>query len=380
MAQGQAQQNEPGFALMLRLLLTLCCLMAAVPAQAEDLPSLAKVYEGKFLFGFNGTNNRLVREGLADPASTMSQLVKGQSNIIGVNCFHPPTIHPKAGVWNWAGCDPLIAFIDQQPGWQHRGQSLFWPFNERANMEWMLLGDDGKPVSRDEAIVRLRNHIQTAMMHYKGRFQSWVVVNEVIDPDPRQTDGLRNGLWKDIVGPDLVEIAFRAARDADPSAKLFYNDFQTWRPLKRERIYAMVKKLKEKGLIDGIGLQQHVNLTEPTLRELDRAISRYATLGLEIHITELDVEVNKDGRHSELTPELEQALAQRYRDLFDVYLKHAGQITAVTTFNVTDASSWLRQQPSDHKTWPLLFDAGGRPKQAFWALAAPNFKDHPPTN
>ncbi len=356
---------------MLRLLLTLCCLMAAVPAQAEDLPSLAKVYEGKFLFGFNGTNNRLVREGLADPASTMSQLVKGQSNIIGVNCFHPPTIHPKAGVWNWAGCDPLIAFIDQQPGWQHRGQSLFWPFNERANMEWLLLGDDGKPVSRDEAIRRLRDHIQTAMTHYKGRFQSWVVVNEVIDADRRQTDGLRNGLWKDIVGPELVEIAFRAARDADPGAKLFYNDFQTWRPLKRERIYAMVKKLKDKGLIDGIGLQQHVTLTEPTLRELDDAISRYAGLGLEIHITELDVEVNKDGRHGELTPELEQALAQRWRDLFDLYLRHAGQITAVTTFNVTDASSWLRQQRNDQKTWPLLFDDAGRPKQAFWALAKP---------
>ena len=133
--------------------------------------------------------------------------------------------------------------------------------------------------------------------------------------------------------------------------------------------FFLVKKLKSKGLIDGIGMQQHVNLFEPSASELNKTISRFAELGVEIHVTELDVETNRNGQYLELTPELNQKLAKRYKELFDIYLKHAGQITAVMTFNVTDASSWLRHHPSAHATWPLLFDAQGQPKPAFWALA-----------
>ena len=330
---------------------------------------MAKVYAGKFRFGFGGTHDRLVREGLAQSDSPMRRVVEQQSNIIGINCFYPAQIHPKADVWRWDGCEQLLAFADLHPDWPRRAHILFWPFNERSNLEWLLRGDDGKPVSRDEAIKRLHDYILTVMGRYKGRFQYWDVVNEVIDP--QQSDGLRKGLWKEVVGPEVIELAFRFAREADPGAKLFYNDFQEWKPKKRDLIYKLAKGLKEKGLIDGIGLQAHFDMTQPTPRELDAAIARYAQLGLEIHVTELDVENNRDNRLTEFTPELANAQAKRYREIFDVYLKYAGTITAVMTWNVTDNSSWLRHHPTEHRTWPLLFDAAGEAKPAFWSIAKP---------
>jgi hypothetical protein len=214
------------------------------------------------------------------------------SNIININCFYAGSVHPSSNVWRWDNCDKLLAFADNNPTWKKRAHVAFWPFNSSAslNLQWLLTGSDGKTVSREQAIVLLRDHITTMMTKYKGRFHYWDVVNEAVDYT--QSDGIRAGLWKEVIGSDLVEVAFTIAREADPSAKLFYNDFNEWVPAKREAIYALVKKLKDKGLIDGIGLQQHVGMTSPTIALVDTAISRYAELGLEIHVTELDVEVN----------------------------------------------------------------------------------------
>ena len=348
-----------------------CALLTLLPCIvfADELPSLAKVYAGKFRFGFGGVNDKVVCEALADPNSVITALVTGQSNIINISCFYPNSIHPKAGVWHWERCDRLLAFAEQHPEWQRRAHVLFWPFSGQQNMEWLICDKQDRPVSREEAIRRLRDYIHTVLGRYKGRFQYWDVLNEVVDP--KQPDGLRKGLWKEVVGPEVVELAFRFAREADPQAKLFYNDSGEWQPARREIIYKLVKNLKNKGLIDGIGLQQHVSMTEPTLRQLDETIARFSELGLEMHVTELDVEMNRDNRLTELTPALAEAQAWRYRELFDIYLKYAGKITAVMTWNVTDATSWLRKGPKPHHTWPLLFDDAGKPKAAFWILVRP---------
>ena len=335
----------------------------------NSLPSLANVYAGQFLFGFGGVHDSLVRSKLLVSNSNMQQVVLKQSNIMNINCFYAGSVHPTSGTWKWDNCDSLLSLAEKNTGWKKRAHVAFWPFNSSAslNLEWLLTGSDGKTVSRDQAIALLSDHITTMMKRYKGRFDYWDVVNEAVDYT--QADGLRAGAWKDVIGSDLVEVAFTIARAADPTAKLFYNDFNEWVPAKREAIYSLVKKLKDKGLIDGIGLQQHVNLTTPTTALLDTAIARYAELGLEIHITELDVEVNANGTYTELTPELSLALANRYKELFNVYKKYAGSVTAVMTWNVTDNSSWLLSFPTAHSTWPLLFDQNGLPKLAFWSLA-----------
>jgi endo-1,4-beta-xylanase len=356
---------------MSRCIAVLLACLSLHSTLAQEPPSLAKVFEDQFRFGFGGTNDRIVRQGLAQPDSPIRRIVEHHSNIIGINCFYAATIRPDAKTWKWDNCEQLLGFADQHPDWPRRAHVAFWPFQSKPglNLEWLIKDEAGQPVARDEAINRLREHIHAVIGRYKGRFQYWDVVNEVIDP--QQPDGLRKGLWKDVVGPEVIDIAFQAAREADPAAKLFYNDFNEWVPAKRELIFKLVKGLKDKGLVDGIGLQAHYNMQSPTPRELDAAIARYAELGLEIHITELDVEVNKDGKLTEFTPALAEAQAKRYREIFDVYLKHAGKITAVMTWNVTDNSSWLRNHPTPHATWPLLFDAEGQPKPAFWRLVKP---------
>ena len=350
-----------------KLLAGLLFLIQPLAALAQETPSLAKLYANKFKFGFGGLNDQIVRKGLADPASPIFKIVSTQSNILSVNCFYPNQVRQNKADYKWDQCTPLMDYANQFPDKVLRGHALLWPANAKNNLEWLLLDANGARVNRDEAIKRLRTHIQTIVTHYKGRFRYWDVLNEAVDPNA--ADGLRASAWKDIIGPNYIEIAFAAARAADPAAKLFYNDFNEWKPNKREAIYALVKKLKAKNLIDGIGMQQHVNLVEPSASQLNATLSRFAELNVEIHVTELDVEANRNGQYSELTPELNQKIAQRYKDLFDVYVKHAGQITAVMTFNVTDASSWLRHHPSPHATWPLLFDAQGQAKPAFWALA-----------
>lgn len=350
-----------------QLLAVLALFMQVCNVAAQEIPSLPYIFVDKFKFGFGGLNDQVVRKGLADPSSPIFKIVTSQSNILSVNCIYPHQVQPNQSDFKWDQCAPLLAYTKQFPEKTLRGHALLWPSNQKNNLAWLLVDVNGKKVDREEAIKRLRTHIQTIVGRYKGHFQYWDVLNEVIDPN--QPDGIRASVWKEIIGPQFIDIAFSAAREADPKAKLFYNDFNEWRPKKRELIYALVKHLKAKGLIDGIGLQQHVTLSEPTTSELDRTISRFAELGVEIHVTELDVEVNRDGRYTELTAELDQQLAKRYAELFGVYLKHAGQITAVMTFNVTDASSWLRHHPTQHLTWPLLFDSQGKPKAAFWAIA-----------
>ena len=334
-------------------------LMPSASFAGEAIPSLSDVYAGRFLFGFGGLNAPLVRKGLLDPQSPMSQIVEKQSNILSVNCFYPNQIHPSADTWQWRGCDSLMAFTEKHPSMPLRGHVLFWPSNKKFNLEWMLKDADGRTVSREEAILRLTQYIQTVMTRYPHRFAYWDVVNEAIEGNGRSV--FKASLWRDVIGDDFVEIAFRAARAADPQAKLFYNDFQEWRPVKREAIFKLLQQLKAKGLVDGIGLQQHVSEFEPSARDLDLTLSRYAQLGLEIHITELDVELNNNAQFDSPTELMNQRLAKRYRELFDVYVKHAGSIRAVMTFNVTDPSSWLRHHPMDHETWPLLFDEQGQP-------------------
>jgi endo-1,4-beta-xylanase len=343
------------------ILINLTCFAAG-----PEIPSLAEIYQGKFLFGFNGTNSPLIREPLLHKDPTITGIINRQSNIIGINCFYPFIVHPKAETWNWEQCDQMLTFAETHPSWPRRAHVLFWPFFQRGNLEWMIRDKSGSPVSREEATRRLHDYIRTVMGHYKGRFKYWDVLNEVVDPN--EPDGLRKGLWKDVLGKDFVELAFRFAREADPDAKLFYNDYDEWMPAKREIIYKLVKDLKQKGLIDGLGLQQHVYMDVPKISDLDQTIARYAEIGVELQVTELDVENNQDGKQSEFTPEMAKAQATRYRDLFNVYLKYAGKISAVLTWNVTDKTIWRRENPTPHKTWPLLFDDDGKPKPAFWSL------------
>ncbi|RRN76119.1 endo-1,4-beta-xylanase, partial [Pseudoxanthomonas sp. SGD-10] len=280
---------------------------------------------------------------------------------------------PKEGVFNWHNADKIVDFAVKH-NMKVRGHALCW--HEQAG-DWIFVDKDGNNVSREVLLERLKTHIHTVVKRYKGKIYAWDVVNEAVDDNPNNL--LRNSKWKEIIGEDFVEKAFEYAHEADPDAKLFYNDYNSERPEKVERIYTLLKRLKDKNIpIHGMGLQAHWSIFEPSRAELEYAIQRYASLGLEIHITELDVSIYKwekerrkrmPGESDEYTPELQQAQTDKYEMFFDVFRKYKKDITSVTFWNATDRYTWLDFYPVEgRKNHPSLFDKDANPKPAFWKV------------
>src|SRR5690606_3202536 len=140
--------------------------------------------------------------------------------------------------------------------------------------------------SKDSLLNRLRDHIHTVVKRYKGKIYAWDVVNEAIDDNP--ANYLRPSEWLKICGEDYIAKAFIYAHEADPDAQLYYNDYNTERPEKRDRIFKLLKQLKDQGVpIHGVGLQGHWSLYEPTKTELQETIQKFASLGLKVQITEM---------------------------------------------------------------------------------------------
>ena len=169
-----------------------------------------------------------------------------------------------------------------------------------------------------------------------------------------------------------MEQAFLYAYEADPDALLFYNDYNECFPEKREKIFALVKSLRDKGIpIHGIGMQAHWSLTRPSLDEIRAAIERYASLGVVLHITELDVSMFEfHDRRTDLavpTNEMIEQQAERYGQIFALFKEYRDVIQSVTFWGIADDHTWLDNFPvQGRKNWPLLFDEQHKPKPAFW--------------
>jgi endo-1,4-beta-xylanase len=241
----------------------------------------------------------------------------------------------------------------------------------------MFKDEGGNDVTKEVLLQRLQEHIHTVVSRYKGKIYAWDVVNEAISNNPQEY--LRNSPWYRICGEDFIKAAFIYAHATDPHAVLFYNDYDTERPEKRERIYRLLKSLLDQGVpVQGVGLQGHWSIDDPSGKNLRDAIERFSSLGLQVQITELDMSVYPI--HSKgsfppgvLTPELEALQAQRYTDLFHIFVQYASVISGVTFWNVTDRHTWLDQFPvRGRKNFPLLFDTEGEPKAAYWEILESN--------
>jgi len=189
---------------------------------------------------------------------------------------------------------------------------------------------DGQATASAELVLqRLRTHITTVMTHFKGKVYAWDVVNEAIDDG---TAMYRVSQWYTICGEDYILEAFRAARAADPDAKLFYNDYTAIDPVKRDKIHSLLVKLKEEDLVDGIGLQGHWNISYPSNILINDALNKYKLLGLEIQITEMDVSVytsNSDPQ-SAYNDNLAQKQSIEYSRYFNAFRTFKDAITGVT--------------------------------------------------
>ncbi|MEZ0536482.1 endo-1,4-beta-xylanase [Caldicellulosiruptoraceae bacterium PP1] len=335
---------------------------AVLFAPEWEIPSLFECYSNYFKIGVAIPYKVLTN-------STERQMVlKHFNSITAENEMKQDAIQTTEGNFNFSIADEYVRFA-QENNKVIRGHTLVW---HQQVPNWFFYQADGTTyVSKEELYNRLKTHIETVVSRYQGKVYAWDVVNEAIDPS--QSDGYRRSHYFNIAGPEYIEKAFIYAHEADPNAKLFYNDYNTEDPKKRQFIYEMVKSLKEKGIpINGIGMQCHINIDSPSISEIEKTIQLFSSIpGIEIHITELDVNVYTDNSTSFSNPpsDLMVKLAYRYKDLFDLFKKYKNVVTNVTLWGLKDDYSWLN---SSRNNFPLLFDKNYQSKYAFWALVEPN--------
>ncbi|MFI7125175.1 endo-1,4-beta-xylanase [Nonomuraea sp. NPDC050153] len=271
---------------------------------------------------------------------------------------------PREGEFTFTDGDFLVDFATRH-GMTIRGHTLAW---HSQTPDWVFQNADKETLLR-----RLETHVRTLVTRYKGKIAAWDVVNEVVDEN--QPDGLRRSKWYEIAGLDFIRTAFRVAHEADPDAKLFINDYNTEFPRKREALYALVKRLKEEGVpIDGVGHQLHLNIEHPPASSVEATIERFATLGVDQQITELDVSIYTDfvSSYDTIPPELLVQQGHRYKELFDVFRRQAASLSSVTVWGESDDVSWLRSWPIPRLNAPLLFDDDLQAKPAYWGVVDPS--------
>lgn len=347
------------------LLLASCSSSGKTTTQstANSAKGLKDYYKDYFLMGVAVAPRMLRGE---DSALIVSQF----NSLTAENAMKMGPIHPRENEYFWRDADSIAAFA-RKHGMKLRGHTLCWHAQAPA---WMFKNAAGDTVSKEVLLQRLKDHITTVVTRYKKDIYAWDVVNEVIDD--RDDLVYRQSAWYKICGEDFVAKAFEYAHAADPKAVLFYNDYNTENPKKREKIYQMVKKLKEAGVpIHGVGLQGHWSVNNPSREELEKSIQLFSSLGLQVQVTELDVSVYAGRQGGQLlqgrrdttatfTPVMEQQQREKYRMVFDVFRQHRDKVTGVTFWNVSDRYSWLDGR--GRKNYPLLFDTNRQPKKAFW--------------
>jgi endo-1,4-beta-xylanase len=293
-------------------------------------------------------------------------------------------VHPEPGRYNFALPDKYVEF-GKKRGMFIVGHTLVW---HQQTPDWVFKNSAGGDASREELLQRLREHIRTVVARYRGQIHGWDVVNEAIDDS---TGELRTDRpWYRILGEDAVFEAFAAAREADPQAELYYNDYSLDNPKKRAGVIKLVERIRAKGLrIDGIGTQEHHLIDSPSIEKIEATIVDLKKTGLKVHVTELDVSMlprpnnqggadlsTKFAASAELDPyksglpeNVQAALTRRYAEIFGVYVKHHDAIERVTLWGVGDATSWLNGWPIPGRTdHPLLFDRNYEPKPAVQAV------------
>ncbi|MEK4526229.1 MULTISPECIES: endo-1,4-beta-xylanase [Paenibacillus] len=325
----------------------------------EDIPSLQDAFAGKFRIGTAFTNNEL----LTEPDKQL--LTKHFDSLTPGNVLKWDSTEPQEGMYNFSGSDAAVAFAAAN-GQEIRGHTLVW---HTQTPDWVFHDANGNLVSKTVLYERMQQHIETVMERYQGQIYAWDVVNEVIDAS--EPDGLRRSLWYQIAGEEYIEKAFEFAHAADPDAKLFINDYNTHEPAKSQALYNLITRLQAKGVpIDGVGHQTHISLFYPTLSEIESSIVKFKALGLETHITELDVSVySNDSQSYDIFPEeLKTQQAALYKSLFQIFLRHTDTVKNVTLWGKDDANTWLRTFPVARNNWPLLFDERLQSKPAYWSV------------
>jgi endo-1,4-beta-xylanase len=352
-------------------------LAASIAAAAQAPATLKDAYRDSFYVGaainaaqFTGTDAR----GAA--------IVTSQFNSISPeNVLKWERVHPKPDTYSFELADKYVEFGEKNHMFMV-GHNLVW---HNQVPDWVFQDEKGNPLTREALLKRMHDHIFTVVGRYKGRIQSWDVVNEALNDDGT----LRQSKWLKIIGDDYIAKAFQYAHEADPNAQLNYNDYSLETEAKRNGAIALIKKLQAQGIpVAVVGIQGHDSLSWPSVELEDATITAFAKVGIKVAITELDIDVlppvatgsaevslsvKADPKLNPyvngLPDAVQMALSKQYASLFAVYLKHSAVMSRVTFWGVTDKDSWKNDWPVVGRTdYPLLFDRAGEPKPAFDAV------------
>lgn len=248
-----------------------------------------------------------------------------------------------------------LAWHNQTPDWFFKKNYTMDPEAPWADKETMLI--------RLEAYIKgVLEFVQT---EYPGVIYAWDVVNEAMEENEEDC-WRKHSRWYETVGTDFVKYAFRFARKyADKDVKLFYNDYNTFNPFKREGICNLiVKPLKEEGLIDGVGMQTHLVLNDSNMDDFEASVHAFGALGMEVQLTEIDIHA------TDPSEEGMKQLADMYERLFSILVKAKKEgkadVTCVTFWGMKDDESWLTGFRKE-KSYPLLYGENYEKKAAYYA-------------
>ncbi len=337
--------------------------------------AIKDIYADYFLVGGVIGSNGIINSAISDIITTnfnsitMENELKPSSLLNYTLSISDPKYDDSPAI-NYSTLDLTLKFArDNQL--KMRGHTLVWHsqtprwfFTEGYSMK-----SEAPLVSKELMLKRMENYIKQILEYtqtnYPGVIYAWDVVNEAIELNNGHPDGLRTeSLWYETIGDEYIEKAFEYARKyADPEVKLFYNDYGTENSLKASAIKKLAAKLQAEGTIDGIGMQTHIGIDSPSVSDIDQTSRSLAELGLELQVTELDMDMKTN------TPEDIAKQATRYKRLFLFYKKWVEdgiKLTSVTFWGTTDDRSWLNK--ANVPSYPLLFDSKFQKKPAYFGV------------
>lgn len=347
---------------------------------ALEVPALKESYSDSFPMGAAVEPEHL--EG------TQGEILeKHYNSLVAENVMKPISLQPEEGEFDWEEADKIVEFANEND-MELRFHTLLW--HEQVP-DWFFLDEDGNEMvdetdpeqqeaNKELLLQRIDTHIEAVMTRYKDDIDAWDVVNEVIDPEAENDEGLRESPWYQITGKEFIKTAFESARKyGGEDAQLYINDYNTNESPKKEYLYDLVTELQDEGVpIDGVGHQTHINVSWPETESIEDSIELFTGLGLDNQITELDMSVypyppsGEYKSYEEIPDEVLDQQAERYQDLFQSFTDLDDQISNVTFWGIADNHTWLDDQFEDQETpgkdAPFVFDVDYDVKPAYWAL------------
>ncbi|MBH0056503.1 endo-1,4-beta-xylanase [Pseudoalteromonas sp. SWXJZ94C] len=367
--------------------LSLLLLAGSLSVNAAQDQGLKNTFADSFKMGV-AVNQDIVT---GKNAAAQSIIAKQFNTVTLENAMKAEVIYPQKGKVDFSGADAFIDFAKQNNMFTV-AHTLVW---HNQTPDWFFTNSKNEPNTPAEQLEQMRKHIELVAGRYKNKVDAWDVVNEVIADD----GSYRPTVWVNRVGDGdtMVKAAFKYAQQYSPNTELYYNDFNAWRPEKRDGIIRMIKMLQKEGIrIDGIGIQAHWGLNFPKMQYIEQAIDAYAALGIKVMITELDIDVlplTKEGQitgtdmmkpqfqleefetyldpyKNGLPSDVEAQLNARYKALFELFYAKRDKIDRVTFWGLHDGMSWKNDYPIPNRTnYPLLWDRNLNPKPIIKTIA-----------